>query len=500
MPPKPNKSQRKIAGTIASITGLVLALAAAGILVKLGGTDSVAVHLFYLPIIYAAFVFGDYGAILVALAAAMICGVWMPAGYELDGTPQAQVLHEILVRAAVFYVVGIVCSRAAMELKRRIAEQRTLYEVAASITSTLRIRSVLDLIAHAALQVMDAKGCAIRLLNEESGELELVSTAGLSSGYWEKGPVTIGSSPVNQTILRGEWEEIYNAPTDPRIQYQQEAREAGLTSVLTVPLASKDHVTGLVRIYARRRHHFHRREVDLLEAFAHQASVAIENAQLYEDIRRNYFETVRALTRAIEAKDLATFSHSERVAEVVDQIATQAGMNADQREILRFGSILHDVGKIGIGEQSLEARETRDTEQVFYRMHPLIGQSILQPVGFLEPIVPVVLYHHERWDGRGFPEGLKGKDIPEMARMVAIADHFDRLRYVNGDSVPGMSVREAVEQITAEASSRFDPELVRLLRRVILVGANAELPATADTAPPEPAAAALPPPPEAPGA
>ncbi len=453
---------------VASVLVTLLAVAAATVLVKLGGTSSVAVHLFYLPIIYAAFVFGDYGAILAALLSALACNVWMPADYARDGTPVAQSLTDIIVRAAVFYVVGITCSRAATELKRRISEQRTLYEVAASITSTLRIREVLDLITNHALHVMAAKGCAIRLLNDDGEELELVATAGLSDAYWEKGPVRISDSPINQAVLRGEVEEIFDAPSDPRIHYKDEARAAGLTSVLTVPLATRDHVIGLVRVYARRRHHFRPREVDLLKAFAHQASVAIENARLYEDIRRNYYETVRALTRAIEAKDLATFSHSERVAELADRMAEQVGMNAEQREMLRFGSILHDVGKIGVAEQSMAARGERDAERIFYQMHPIIGQSILQPVGFLEPILPVVVYHHERWDGKGFPEGRSGKQIPEMARMVAIADVYDRLRYTDGMGLPGLSVREALEQITAEAGSRFDPELVRVFRKVVL--------------------------------
>jgi HD-GYP domain-containing protein (c-di-GMP phosphodiesterase class II) len=120
-------------------------------------------------------------------------------------------------------------------------------------------------------------------------------------------------------------------------------------------------------------------------------------------------------------------------------------------------------------------------------MHPIIGRSILQPVGFLEPIIPVVLYHHERWDGKGFPEGRAGKQIPETARMVAIADVFDRLRYTDGMGLPGLSVREALERITMEAGSRFDPELVRVFRKVVLAH-SAGAPDAAevhDPAPPE---------------
>ena len=477
------------ASVAASILGLVVALGVAAVLVHLGGTQSVAVHLFYLPIIYGAFVFGDYGAILVALISALICSVWTPATYTnaIPPAPVPQSLTDILVRASVYYVVAIVSSRAFTELRRRIAEQRTLYEVAASISSTLRIRTVLDLIAHHALDVMDVKGCSIRLLDQRTDELTLAATAGLSADYWEKGPVRSSDSGVDQAVLHGETVQIHNAVTDPRFVYKDAAREAGISSVLVVPLRAKERVIGLIRVYAKRMRHFRPREVELLHAFADQASVAIENAQLYEDIRRNYYETVRALTRAIEAKDLATFSHSERVTELVDHVAREFGMPAEQRELLRFGTILHDVGKIGVAEQSLEARDPRDAEAIFYQMHPLIGQSILKPISFLEPVLPVVLYHHERWDGTGFPEGLTGKEIPEIARIVAIADVYDRLRHTpNGDSSPGLSSREALEQVTSEAGSRFDPELVRVFRRVLLARASAAEELTEPTQPPDP--------------
>jgi putative nucleotidyltransferase with HDIG domain len=473
------------AGVAFSVTGLALALGAAAVLVHLGGTQSVAVHLFYLPIIYAAFVFGDYGAMLIAVISALACANFTPAGFTQDGSPIAQPPMEILVRAAVYYVVAVVSSRAFTELRRRIAEQRTLYEVAANISSTLRIRNVLDLIAHHALKVMEVKGCSIRLLEVRTDELRLAATAGLSDDYWEKGPVHGSDSPVDRSVLQGEIVEIYNAVTDDRFLYRDAAREAGITSVLVVPLRAKERVIGLIRVYARRPRHFRVREVELLSAFADQASVAIENAQLYEDIRRNYYETVRALTRAIEAKDLATFSHSERVTELVDHMANEIGMPPEQRELLRFGTILHDVGKIGVAEESLEARDPRDAEAIFYQMHPLIGQSILKPISFLESVIPVVVYHHERWDGSGFPEGRVGKDIPEMARMVAVADVYDRLRHsANGNGAPGLSPREALEQITSEAGSRFDPELVRVFRRIMLLQAGtSEEPDTSPHAP-----------------
>ena len=464
-------SKRSTAKTVVSLIVLAIAMGFITWLVHLQGTTSIAVHFYYLPILWAGFALGDYGAIIVSLLAALACGPWMPAEPALGPESPAieQGLWEIVLRLLVFYVVAIFASRLSFELKRRITEAQTLYQVAHSITSSLRIKQVLELITDHAMRVMDAKACNIRLLDEENGELELVATAGLDDEYWEKGPVVLEGNVTDQRVLRGHAEQIYDVRRDPGFQYPEAAREAGLTSALVVPLETKEETLGLIRVYSRSPHKFSRREIDLLTTFGHQASVAIENAELYEDIRRNYYETVRTLTRAIEAKDIETYSHSERVTDLVEKIAQQVGVPDEQRELLRFGSILHDVGKIGLeGTDTATSNELDQAADVFYHMHPLIGQSILQPVTFLAPVSSVITHHHERWDGSGFPEGLEGDDIPYEARIVAIADAYDRFIHPHDPVVShSLSPSEALQEIVAGAGTKFDPKLVAAFRRAI---------------------------------
>lgn len=448
---------------------LIIAAAVAGItiLVRIAGTDSIAVHLYYLPIIYAGYVFGDYGAIFVSLFSTLLCGPWMAARYELD-KPIMQTPADMLVRMCTFYVVGLAASRAYLELKRRASESHMLYEVARSITSTLRVHEVLDLIAQSARQVMDAKGCVIRLLDEETDELVPAAMSGLSQEYWQKGKVVGAASPVNGRALTGEAVQILDVTQEEGFQYPEAAHAEGISSVLTLPLRTKSGTCGVIRIYARRRHRFAEQEIQLLTTFADQAAVAIENAELYEDIRRNYYETVRALTTAVEAKDAATYKHSERVSELADRLAEVMGLDTDEREMLRFGCILHDIGKIGVHEEALEARDTETPEQIFYEMHPLIGASILQPISFLESAIDIVKYHHERWDGNGFPEKLKGKDIPISARIVAVVDAFDRIQHAAGRGVKTLATRPALLEIVSRAGSEFDPEIVGKFHKMML--------------------------------
>lgn len=448
--------------------GVVTLLAMIGItlLVRLGGTESIAVHFYYLPIIYAGFNFSITGAIIVSLVSAVgaMYAPWTP-GHSL--ALHTDSIGPSLLRLGMFFIVGYFASHVSRVMRRRAAETQTLYDVAKSITSSLRLRQVLDLIAEHAMSVMAAKACGIRLLDQETSELRPVAMRGFSEQYLNKGTVSTESSLMDQKALEGEAVQVLDVRRDSHFQYPEAAEAEGLTSVLTVPLCSKGEPLGVIRIYSRSRHRFRRREVDLLTAFAHQAAVAIENAELYEDIRRNYYETLRALTTAIEARDPTTLNHSERVTQVADRLAAHLNWSNDEREILRFGCILHDIGKIGVEESVMEARDPRNTDWVFYRMHPLIGRNILQPVGFLEGALPVVLHHHERWDGQGFPDGLKGEAIPLSARVCAIADSYERLRNPQGEGVHALSANEAMAEILAGAGTRFDAALVAQFHKLM---------------------------------
>lgn len=424
-----------------------------------GGTENPAVQFFYIPIICAGFFLGDLAAILVAVSAAFACGPFMAADYGTD-PPIEQTPYAIILRTLFFYLIGLASAWASHAIRRRAAEFQTLYEVAQSITSSVRLEHVLGIIVNSSLKVIDAKGAIIRLLNPEETELRMAAVAGLSQQYLEKGPVLVARSELDRRVLNGEHATVSNVQRDPAWQYPDAAAEEGLSSVLTVPLKTATGVKGVIRVYAHVQRTFGRAEVELLTAFANQAAIAIENAELFEDIRRGYYETVRALARAIEAKDPTTLGHSERVTELVTPLAKAMGQSQDDIELIRFATLLHDIGKIGVAEAILEeGRELSLTDEMFVRMHTLIGKSILEPVEFLSPVLDVVLYHHEHWDGSGYPEGLSGTDIPEVARVVAVANAFDTLVSPTDGSAP-LTEYEALREIMSGAGSLWDPKVV----------------------------------------
>jgi putative nucleotidyltransferase with HDIG domain len=432
-----------------------------------GGSNGIAVHFYYLPIIWAGYVAGDIGALLVALIAALLCGPVMPADVTaVDPERYLQTPADIALRTLFFFVVGMASSRIGFILRRRASEFETLYHVARSVSSSLRLEAVLKVIVDSAEQVMNVRACAIRLRDSDRGLLQLRASRGLSRAYLSKGPVRIDDSPIDQRVLGGETVELRNVAEERGFQYAEEAAKEGLTSVLSVPLRVKEEVLGVMRIYAYSERKFTKDEIALLEAFANLAAIAIENAQLYEDVRRSYYETIRALTIAIEARDPATYGHSERVTFIAQRLADRLRLSEEEKEYLRFSTILHDIGKIGVESPSLDGGLQPDVDlRMFYEMHPMIGRSILSPIEFLKPVCEVVLYHHEHWDGTGFPEGLLGGRIPFQARLVAIVDTYDRL--VNGvNGIGHTDPVDAFAQIKLMAGTRFDPELVEMFMQM----------------------------------
>ncbi|MFN0010531.1 MAG: HD domain-containing phosphohydrolase [Phycisphaerales bacterium] len=200
-------------------------------------------------------------------------------------------------------------------------------------------------------------------------------------------------------------------------------------------------------------------DIHLLEAAAGYMGAFMDNAVLYADQQAMFMGTLRAMTAAIDAKDRYTCGHSERVAMLSKQLALAAGLGPEVAERLHICGIVHDVGKIGVPEQVL-GKPGRLTDEEFgqIKMHPEIGHTILRDIPLLEDILPGVMHHHERYDGKGYPAGLVGADIPLFARIIALADTFDAMSSTR-------SYRSAMprEKVLAEfarcAGSQFDPVL-----------------------------------------
>jgi putative nucleotidyltransferase with HDIG domain len=192
-----------------------------------------------------------------------------------------------------------------------------------------------------------------------------------------------------------------------------------------------------------------------------------ENRELIERLEKGYVQTIVALANSIDSKDRYTRGHSQRVGDLAMEIGKQLGLEGKALTDLRYGGILHDIGKIGAPEHILTKKDRlTDDEMKIMREHPKAGAAIVAPVGFLSGVLPAVESHHERFDGNGYPVGLAGEAIPLIARIVTAADTWDACTSTRPYS-KAMSAPEAIEVVKKLSGSQLDPRVVEALVKVI---------------------------------
>ncbi len=232
-----------------------------------------------------------------------------------------------------------------------------------------------------------------------------------------------------------------------------------LASLVSVPLRMKTRLLGWIAVASfTKQKRFNEGNRKLLSIVGSRAAAAIENARLYEDLRATFQQTIQGLARAIDKMDRYTAGHSERVATYATYLAVRLGLPPDVVEIVRQSALMHDIGKIGcVMNLNKPSKLTQDEYEMFKR-HPVYGKDILDPIRFLHPLVPGVHLHHERWDGRGYPLGLKGNDVPLIARIIAVADTYDAM---TSDRAYRRALPHevAVGEIERCSGSQFDPEV-----------------------------------------
>jgi putative nucleotidyltransferase with HDIG domain len=184
-------------------------------------------------------------------------------------------------------------------------------------------------------------------------------------------------------------------------------------------------------------------------------------------LKNSYFETIAALAASIDAKDHYTHGHSQKVMEYSVEIAKEMGLSEEEITNIKFAGLLHDVGKIGIDDSILK-KETALTpeERKEIEKHPVYGYKIVEKIEFLKKARKYIYHHHERWDGKGYPEGLKGENIPLGARIISVADTYDAM-------TSSRSYRKAlpeyiaIEEIKEHSGSQFDPQIVKVFLKII---------------------------------
>jgi putative nucleotidyltransferase with HDIG domain len=336
----------------------------------------------------------------------------------------------------------------------RLREALSLYKVSEAIAASLSLDEVVSTLSESALSEVRSD-LVMTWLADGEGNFALRSLN--YSSLLEEGEELGELDPAKVTE---------RLSTGPLIEHGARARELFSThpsrqvsSLIVVPLKMRDRLLGFVStvsLTASRR--FDEGQRKLLSIIASRAAAAIENARLYEDLQATFQQTIQSLARTIDKMDRYTAGHSERVARYAVNLARWLGLDEVQIEIVRHSALMHDIGKIGCVMNLNKAGKLTQSEYEVFKRHPAYGREILDPIKFLGPVIPGVHLHHERWDGRGYPLGLAGKDIPLIARIISVADTFDAM---TSDRAYRRALPHevTVSEIERCSGTQFDPDI-----------------------------------------
>lgn len=348
----------------------------------------------------------------------------------------------------------------------KLREMVSLHEICERMSSTVQLQPLLEFIIETAIKEFEADMGAILLYDDKSGQLELKATKGLSSTVAGEG----GWFRPNSTSA---WIDSLSKPYLYDSNFSGESRilfgnAPGLVrSAISQPLLARGEFFGV--LFLMRTHSlkvFTLGQLASLAILASKAATAIHNSRLYENLQETYLATITALANSVEARDKYTRGHTERVWSLAASIAEELGWPPEKRLELRMGAILHDIGKIAVPDRILNKQGplTEDESEIM-RRHPVQGARIVEGIPFLEPALPYILYHHERYDGTGYPYGLKGQEIPIQGRLLAVADALDAIS-TDRPYRKGKEFSEAVEEVLRCSQAQFDPGIVEACKKV----------------------------------
>jgi len=364
------------------------------------------------------------------------------------------------------------------ELLYKVEELNIMNKIMSSFTSMVSTTDVFKRAVDVALEISHADHTRFYVINESVNQPFEVASARTGAEQKEAenaqtdmpcSQTAVCSSSLSSLIM-----EVVSDEIPLLIAENNGARglPGDLLSVMVVPLKIRDKVFGVLTAIVRRDAvRFTEKDLFYLSFMAQSSAHSIENLALYENIYENLFATLYAFVNAVEARDLYTRQHSSRVTGISLIIGKQLGCSGEELDILNFAGHLHDIGKIGIRDDIL-LKPGRLTEEEFEKIkeHPAIGANILEQLGFWEKERHIIRCHHERFDGTGYPDGLKQEQIPLLARILSVADVYDAMA---SDRAYRKRMEEDVilKVIHEGAGTQFDPDVVAAFKKVYNQGA-----------------------------
>jgi putative nucleotidyltransferase with HDIG domain len=355
------------------------------------------------------------------------------------------------------------------QLKNRESQLGALVGIGRTINSSRGLNRVLEEVMDTLIALMRAER-GFLMLREPGGRLRERIARGIDQINLEAETFKVSRTIVDRVAATGETILTTNAQEDPRFLNQMSVAAYQLRSILCAPLKIKDELIGVIYVDNRARAGiFQTQDQNVISAFADAAAVAIDNARLFDDLQAKnreleeaYQATLEGWVSALDMRDKETEGHTQRVTILTERLARRMGVSDDELVHITRGALLHDIGKMAIPDSILlKPGALTDEERELIKQHPKLAYDMLKRINFLLPAIDIPHYHHERWDGAGYPDGLSREQIPFPARIFPVIDVWDALTSDRPyrDALPRDEVKE---RIKADAGKHFDPRVVEV--------------------------------------
>jgi putative nucleotidyltransferase with HDIG domain len=403
-----------------------------------------------------------------AVMGAMFVNVTLPR--EITG-------GELRVLKALAEIGGNALHRMYLHEKtiKQLERLDALHTIDLLISNTLNLSITLDILVNHVAKLLEVDAAIILLINAETQRLEYAAGTGFKSPLVKTANVQVGEGFAGRIVLERRMIRFDHISEEENPTFSKMLKNEKIVTYIGIPLISKGEIIGVLEVLHRSVLTPDPDWLSFLETLGGQAAIAIENSILFHSLQRSNFDlalaydaTIEGWSHALDLRDKETEGHTLRVTSMALKLARAMGFTDEQLVHVRRGGLLHDIGKMGVPDSILLKADdlTREEEEVMHQ-HPQLAHDWLAPITYLRPALDIPYCHHEKWDGTGYPRGLKGEEIPLVARIFAVVDVWDALTNERSYRL-AWTATEAAEYIRKNSGIHFDPQVVDLFLKNII--------------------------------
>jgi putative nucleotidyltransferase with HDIG domain len=368
-------------------------------------------------------------------------------------------LITILITAFIFFIVYYSVKNFE-DNKMTTTYLKALWNIDRIMLTGLTPKSIIGAIKQQLINVVDCNALAICTVDNTGENCRVLANYNLNPEI--NNQMISKENSFFWGIIQNRKAAVYSNPSGNNSKFEDLLRHSGFRTCIGIPLVLRGMTLGSLLLFGDQKKDYKKKDMQFIEGIARQLVIAMERIQSVEKIKEMNVESVFALIQAIEMRDPCTKGHSFQVAILAREIARQFELPEKKLEQIEFAGLLHDVGKIVVPESILQKPGPLNVDEwIIMKKHPLHSAEIIKPIKNLSEVVDWIKYHHERWDGSGYPEGLSGDQIPFEARILAICDAYSAM-IGKRPYRDGFTEEQARKEIERFAGRQFDPEIVKI--------------------------------------